>query len=191
MVGAILSRRHLIGAAGAGLGAVMACRVGLAAQDATGPPVEMVTTDGIAWGGTLISFGNEVPFSLAVFAREQEGAEPLVQGTFRLNDQTDPANPVMLESEVFNTITAFSTDAPNARQIQGWARVNGDGPFPFLLQVEDVGEPGAGEDTVNLVFGDAALPFLGGEARTCDCGGFSYSLRSNVVAGDLALFPLA
>jgi hypothetical protein len=166
-------------------------RLGLAAQDATAPSVEMVTADGIAGGGTLMNVGNEVPFSLAVFAREQEGAEPLVQGTFRVNDPSDPHNPVMLESEFFNSITAFSKEAPNARQIQGWARVNGNGPFPFLLQVEDVGEPGAGEDTVNLVFGDAALPFLGGEAKNCDCGGYSYSLRSNVVAGDLALFALA
>jgi hypothetical protein len=131
-----------------------------------------------------------VPFSLAVFARAQEGGEPVVQGTFRLIDRSVPGDPVIVESEFFNSISAFSTAEPNARQVQGWARANGNGPFPFLLQVEDVGEPGSGEDTVNFVFGDAALPFLGGEAKNCDCGGFSYSLRSNVVAGDLALFAL-
>jgi hypothetical protein len=191
MVGVILSRRHLMGAAGAGLGAVVRSRIGFAAQDAPAPPVEMVTTDGIAGGGTLINLGNEVSFSVAVFAREQDGAEPLVHGTFRLIDQGDPNSPVVLESELFNSITAFSKNEPSARQIQGWARVNGNGPFPFLLQVEDVGEPGSGADTFNLVFGDAAVPFLGGDAKNCDCGGYSYSLRSNVIAGDLALFALA
>lgn len=189
MVGFVASRRRVLGMSGAVLGGFLAGRVAMA-QEATAPPVEIVTTDGIAGGGTLTNAGNDVPFSLAVFARAQEGGEPVVQGTFRLIDRSVPGDPVVIESEFFNSISAFSTAEPDARRIQGWARANGNGPFPFLLQVEDVGEPGAGEDTVNFVFGDAALPFLGGEAKNCDCGGFSYSLRSNVVAGDLALFAL-
>jgi len=186
MIGRSITRRRFAAVSLAGL-AASGGRLAMA-QDPP-PTVEIITTDGIAGGGTLMNLGHEVPFSLAVFAREQEGGEPVVQGTFRLNDSS-PDNPVIIEGEFFNAVSAFSEEAPNARQIQGWARANGNGPFPFLLQVEDVGEPGSGEDTFNLVFGDAAIPFLGGEAKNCDCGGFSYSLRSNVVAGDLALFAL-
>lgn len=57
-----------------------------------------------------------------------------------------------------------------------------------MLQVEDLGDPGSGEDTFNLVFGEAAAPFLTGEDNSgCDCGGLGYSIRSNVVEGDLSV----
>ena len=141
MVGFVASRRRVLGMSGAVLGGFLAGRAA-AAQEATAPPVEIVTTDGIAGGGTLTNAGNDVPFSLAVFARAQEGGEPVVQGTFRLIDRSVPGDPVVIESEFFNSISAFSTEAPDARRIQGWARANGNGPFPFLLQVEDVGSRG-------------------------------------------------
>lgn len=84
----------------------------------------------------------------------------------------------------------FSNSLPDARQVIGWARVNDIGPMPFVLQVEDLGMPGSGEDTFNLVLGTDAHAYLGGELSGCNCGGYSYNLRSKVITGDFSRFDL-
>ncbi len=119
------------------------------------------------------------------------GSDPIVRGTLRLCDEPAPEGPVVVESEVFNTISMLSDAAPNGRAIQGGARVNGNGPYLCGPRVEDAGEPRSGEDMVKLVPGDTALPFLGGDAKNCVCGGCLYILRDNVGTGDIALFALA
>ncbi|HEV2068006.1 MAG TPA: hypothetical protein VGR08_14345, partial [Thermomicrobiales bacterium] len=64
-------------------------------------------------------------------------------------------------------------------------------PYPFLLRVEDTAGIGNAADTLNLVFGEAALPFLPGDGgKACDCGGFTYSLRGTVATGDLMRFEI-
>lgn len=161
------------------------------AQDSASTPVANVTADGIGGGGMVPNGAGKAQFGLTAFAvAGADGAEPTFHGSFMLKDLNDPVNPVDMASEFFNQITAFSKDHPNARQIIGWAKVNGGGPYPFLLQVEDLGTAGSGEDTFNLVFGNDALPFLDTEAKKCDCGGFTYTLRGKVAEGDLVLFPL-
>jgi hypothetical protein len=155
------------------------------------PPAVM--TDGYAGGGTVQTSIGEAQFSLAVFARDRGDGSPVaLMRSFQLQDLSDPANPVMMASDELTSYSAYSTALPNARQITGWAKVNGSGPYPFLLQVEDAAAIGDAADTFNLVFGEAALPFLPGEGgKACDCGGFSYSLKGTLVTGDLARFEIA
>ena len=180
-----------IGAMGLAAGAVMALPLAHASAQETATPVANVTTDGIGGGGMVPNGAGQAQFGLTAFALPgADGAAPTFHGSFTLTDMTDPVNPVQMVSEFFNQITAYSTDHPNARQIIGWAKVNGGGPYPFLLQVEDVGPAGSGKDTVNLVFGNDALPFLHTDAKKCDCGGFTYVLRGTVTEGDLVFFPL-
>lgn len=162
------------------------------AQDAPGMPPP-VMTDGYAGGGTVPTAAGEAQFSLAVFARDRGDGSPVaISGSFQVRDLSDPASPMTMASEEFTSYSAFSTSLPNARQVTGWAKVNGSGPYPFLVQVEDTAAIGDAADTFNLVFGDAALPFLPGDGgKSCDCGGFSYSLRGTVASGDLARFEIA
>ncbi len=191
-----ITRRGVVQLGAASLVAGVAARgsaPAVATQDDAGLP-PLVMTDGYAGGGTVPSSLGEAQFSLAVFARDRGDGSPVaLSGTFQLEDINDPANPVTMTSDELTSYTAFSTDRPNARQVTGWAKVNGLGPFPFLLQVEDMAAVGDAADTFNLVFGDAALPFLPGNdaGKNCDCGGFSYSLRGTVASGDLARFALA
>jgi len=155
------------------------------------PPAVM--TDGYAGGGTVPTPTGDAQFSLAVFAREPgDGTAATISGSLQLEDMSDPANPVMMTSDELTSYSAFSTSLPNARQVTGWAKVNGSGPYPFLLQVEDTVGIGEAADTFNLVFGEAALPFLPGDGgKACDCGGFTYSLRGTVATGDLMRFEIA
>lgn len=193
-----VSRRALgrIGAGGAvaalaGLTIARVAEVG--AQGADRPPT--ITTDGIAGGGSIRTGLGEATFSLAIFALDPgDGSTPTLHGSLVLRDASDALNPVTIQSDVLSEFTAYSTDLPEARQIIGWAFANGNGPFPFLLQVDDAGMAADRPDTFNLVFGEAAGPFLGGgdgSGTVCDCGGFSYSLRGDLVAGDLTRFAMA
>lgn len=154
------------------------------------PPAVM--TDGYAGGGTVPTPTGDAQFSLAVFAREPgDGTAATITGSFQLEDLSDPANPVTMTSQELTSYTAFSTSLPNARQVTDWAKVNGSGPYPFLLRVEDTAGIGNAGDTLNLVFGEAALPSLSGDGGTaCDCGGFTYSLRGTVATGDLMRFEI-
>lgn len=188
-----MGRRQMvkIGAVSLAAGALIAIPLtNVSAQD-TSTPVANVTTDGIGGGGLVPNGQGKAQFGLTAFALPgADGAAPTFHGSFVLTDMTDPTNPVAMVSEFFNQITAYSTDRPNARQIIGWAKVNGGGPYPFLLQVEDVGPAGSGKDTFNLVFGNDALPFMDTSAKKCDCGGFTYALRGNLTDGDLVFYSL-
>jgi hypothetical protein len=191
-----MSRRKLAGLSGAGLAAVLTGRTVIAAQAATPDPATTpVTGDtplaGIAGGGTLTAPGGEVSFSLAVFRSVGATGEPVVQGSFLLSDQTAPTDPVAIEGIEFTEFEQLSMLSPAGRRIVGWATLNGSGEYPFLLQVEDLGAPGSGEDTFHLVLGEDAVPFLADDAiSSCDCAGFSYNVQSGVLSGDLALFNL-
>lgn len=189
-----MSRRTLAGLSGAGVAAALIGHKAGAAQDAT-LDLTPVTSDtplaGIAGGGTLAAPGGEVSFSLAVFRSVAATGETVVQGSFLLNDQTSPEDPVEIEGIEFTDFEQLSRLSPAGRRIVGWATLNGSGEYPFLLQVEDLGPPGSGEDTFHLVLGEEALPLLADDAiSSCDCAGFTYSVESDVLAGDLALFNL-
>lgn len=175
-----LTRRAALGSALAGLAAGAAG--GLAAVSGA---VAAEGVDGIAGGGVVPSGAGEAQFSLAVVRVPREGQEPMLTGAFVLSDPNAPDGAALIQSTELSEFTAYSTERPSARQIIGWATVNGGGSFPFLLQVEDTSAPGAGEDTFNLVVGQAAAQFLAAQGKSCDCGQYSYGLRGALTTGDL------
>jgi hypothetical protein len=69
------------------------------------------------------------------------------------------------------------------RRIEGRMSVNGTADYPFALEVFDVGPPGSGVDTVNLVVGDGAQ--IGAATPPAGGYGFSYSAAGAIVAGDV------
>lgn len=184
-----VSRRRLGGLLAA-LGA--ATVTGVSAQDSTPVATPILDAaggiDGVAGGGVLRQMGVDVPFSLMAFSVPGRDGEPVVGGFLRLVDDSTPNHPLVIEASEIVSIEPFSTQSTTGRQIIGVGTLNMNGRYPFMLQVEDLGDPGSGEDTFNLVFGEAAAPFLTGEDNSgCDCGGLGYSIRSNVVEGDLSV----
>lgn len=188
-MGQPLSRRKLGGMLAA-IGAATVTRS--AAQDATPAatplPEGAAGVDGVAGGGTLSQMGVDVPFSLMAFSVPGRDGEPVVGGFMRLVDESTLNHPLVIEATEILSVAPLSAQSTGGRQVTGWGTLNMHGHYPFMLQVEDLGEPGSGEDTFNLVFGEAALPFLTGEDKSgCDCGGLGYAIRSNVVEGDLSI----
>jgi len=161
------------------------------ADEAEATAVPSVTTDGIGGGGVVPTGYGNATFALTAFALPDAEGKPVFNGGFTLSDPNFSEEPILMVSQFFNEIIAFSTAQPNARQIMGWALVNERGPYPYMLQVSDIGAIDKGEDSFNLVFGNAALPFMKADAKNCDCAGFTYSLRGTVAQGDLIFFPLA
>ena len=105
----------------------------------------------------------------------------------RLVDESTPNHPLLIEATEIVSVAPLSAQSTTGRQIVGWGTLNMHGRYPFMLLIDDLGAPGSGEDTFNLVFGEAALPFLAGEDKSgCDCGGLGYAIRSNVLDGDLS-----
>jgi len=193
----MMTRRSVMamGAAGLAGGVLLGGGLGqgtaeVLAQEGTATPVENVTTDGIGGGGTVSTGYGDATFALTAFALPGVDGQPVFNGGFTLSDPQHPDEPIAMVAQFFNQITAFSTAQPNAREIVGWATVNERGPYPFVLQVEDIGPAGSGQDTFNLVFGNDALPFIHTDAKKCDCGGFTYTLRGTVAQGDLVRFPI-
>lgn len=188
----MMTRRGVMvaGAAGLAFGVLGSGAGQVLAQDETATPVENVTADGIGGGGLVPTGYGDATFALTAFALPGADGQPVFNGGFTLSDPANPDEPIVMVSQFFNQITAYSTSQPNAREIMGWATVNERGPYPYVLQVEDMGPVGSGKDSFNLVFGNDALPFIHTDAKKCDCGGFTYSLRGTVAQGDLVLFPL-
>lgn len=188
-MGQTLSRRTL----GGMLAAIGATTVaGVSAQDGTpvATPLSGVATgiDGVAGGGTLSQMGVKVPFSFMAFSVPGLDGQPVVGGFMRLVDDSTLNHPLVIEATEIVSVQPLSPRSTTGRQVTGWGTLNMHGHYPFMLQVDDLGEPGSGEDTFNLVFGEAALPFLTGEDKSgCDCGGLGYAIRSNVTSGDLSV----
>lgn len=174
-----LTRRAALGGALAGLAAGTAGLGGAASVSAA------ESVDGIAGGGVVPNGAGDVQFSLAVVQVPREGEAPMLTGAFVLSDPNAPDGAALIQSTELSEFTAYSTERPSARQIIGWATVNGSGSLPFLLQVEDTSAPGAGEDTFNLVVGQAAAQFLAAQGKACDCGQYTYGLRGSLTSGDL------
>lgn len=191
-----LSRRSLLraGSVTALTAAMAASRIPrarhLAAQQATPPPVdaEPAGMDLVCGGGTLQTIGGEATFSLSIATMPPAFGASGPLGSFTVRERTSAGSTVLLEAYTLVRMEQLSEKATTGRSIVGWGMLGGSGQYPFILQVEDLGAPGEGKDTVNLVFGASAAPFLGGEAHLgCDCGGYSYELRSTVLTGDITV----
>lgn len=145
--------------------------------------------DGVGGGGLvpLADVSGTAQFSLAIVQMAAQSA-PVLAGSFVLYDAHASGGSALLQSVALDEFKAYAPDRPNARQLTGTLSVNGDGAFPFLLQVEAAAQ---GADSFNLVVGQAALPYLGNESGTasvsCNCAAYSYALKGEVKSGKLAL----
>lgn len=146
--------------------------------------------DGVSGGGLVPLAGGSgsAQFSLAIVQLADQKT-PVLAGAFVLYDAHAQGGAAILQSVSLIEFKAYAADHPNARQLTGNLSVNGDGSFPFLLQVEAAKEDQ--QDTFNLVVGQAALPFLGNDSGTasvsCNCAAYSYALKGNVEKGKLHL----
>lgn len=145
--------------------------------------------DGVAGGGLvpLADGSGSTQFSLAVVQVTDQGA-PVLAGSFVLYDAHASGGAALLQSVSLVDFKVYAPAQPNARQLTGNLSLNGDGSYPFLLQVEATEK---GKDIFNLVVGQAALPYLGNERGTaslsCSCAAYSYALKGEVEGGKLAL----
>lgn len=145
--------------------------------------------DGVGGGGLvpLADGSGTAQFSLAI-VQMADASAPVLAGSFVLYDAHASGGSALLQSISLAGFTAYAADRPAARQLTGNLSVNGDGAFPFLLQVEAAAQ---GADSFNLVVGQAALPYLGNDSGTasvsCNCAAYSYALKGDVRGGKLAL----
>jgi hypothetical protein len=188
-MGNAMSRRTLGGMlATIGVMAVSGASARDATPVATPLPGAHSGIDGVAGGGVLRQMGAAVPFSVMAFSAPGPDGESAVGGFLRLVDDATPNHPLLIEATEIHSVGPLSAQSFNGRQVTGFGTLNGYGHYPFMLQVEDLGDPGSGEDTFNLVFGEAAAPFFTGEDKSgCDCGGLGYAIRSNVYQGDISV----
>jgi hypothetical protein len=141
-------------------------------------------------GGGLVHADGGAEAHLLLFATRT--ADPAVADSFLVQGQllwTDPAwegTELKLESV---QITGYgpTEGAEGSRDVYGWVRASGvDAVVPFFLQAVDAGGPGSGQDTVNLLVGDA-VPTEAVLGATAASIGFSYTAKGTLVSGDLSL----
>ena len=166
------TRRFVIGG---GLAAV----AGFAVQRQTRGRV--LTQRGIVAGGWMQLPAGEAIFSL--FASRLivvEGEQEIVSGSVRWVEL--PSGLALASTE----ITAYENvpdERGEARRIEGLMSVNGEGAYPFTLDVVDIGPPGTGQDLVSLVVGSE--PQAQSEATPSAGFLFSYEAAGVVTAGDV------
>lgn len=150
-----------------------------AATPMASPQVSRITITG---KGEIASVDAKVPFEIDITA-DGEGR----RGGFTLVGSSW-GTAATYRSMTLEKVGPISTQSPQVIRIVGTAGMNGGAPAAFLLDLEDGGGEGSGQDTVSFVYGDEALPFLGEDVKLgCDCGGPGYSLRGILEAGDLVI----
>jgi hypothetical protein len=128
---------------------------------------------GVVGGGVVQLEGRQA--TVAVLATDQkENKNVRATGLLRWVDPDVDGSELILESRGITDYRPVEGQA-NTRQIRGIVFANGEGPFPFLLQV--VAVEGTG-DSVRLVVGDAA------DEISSDSG-FNYTAEGPLVSGDL------
>lgn len=169
-----VNRRTMIGVGAAAIAALALPGDGVAAAAAG---------DLLAGGGAIETQLGTIDFGLVASA----DAAGEITGQLSLRDLTQPGNPTVLRSTQLNRLEPISDDAPNGRQLIGLVSTGAETAL-FVLRVEDLAAAGSGKDTFNLVVGRAAAPFLEGEEKAaCDCADYSYSVKGNVVVGDILI----
>ena len=138
-----LSRRGALAAGVAGAAALATLPHGVRAQH---PPV-IQSGGGIAGGGAIaLTNGDRVVFSVfgSRFVTEDANS-PVILGNLLV---TSAGGRQLASVEV--TDYAPVEGEENARQMTGFASVDGEGRLPFTLKLVDGGAPGAGKDMVQL-----------------------------------------
>jgi hypothetical protein len=138
-----LSRRGALAIGAAGAAALAALPHGVRAQH----PSVIQSGGGIAGGGAIsLTIGTRVVFS--VFGSRfvtDEGDAPVILGNL-LVTSSDGQQLASVEITDYAPIGGEE----NARQMTGFASVDGKGRLPFSLKLIDGGTPGAGKDHVQL-----------------------------------------
>lgn len=177
-----INRRVALAGAFAGLATV---------SGLTGTASAQRAIDGIAGGGLvpLADGSGSTQFSLAII-QVPDARTPVLAGSFVLYDAHAEGGAALLQSVSLDDFKAYAANNPGARQLTGNLSVNGDGSFPFLLQVAAASKEGE-QDSFNLVVGQAALPYLGNGSGTasvsCNCAAYSYALNGSLSKGKLQL----
>ncbi len=168
-----MNRRQMLGT-GAAAVAAAALPGGMLAQEETLSGAGMV-----AGGGAVETVLGPVDFGLVAVS----SASGELTGTLTLRDLTQPGNPVVMQSTLLSRLEADSDVGPDARRLIGWVSAGGKTAI-FVLQVEDLGGPGSGKDTLSLHVGTAAAPYLEDEEKSiCDCADYSYSVEGMCCRG--------
>jgi hypothetical protein len=141
-----------------------------------------VTQRGMVGGGLVQSEQGEANFSLFVSRLIFSDDSEVVVGSVIWVD--DAAELTLASTTITEYIVPeVEPEQGVLRQIIGMMSVDGEGEFPFDMEIVDADLPGAGTDTVVLNVGDGART---SENATPASGvGFSYMANGTVVTGDI------
>ena len=166
-----VNRRLAIGAAGA-VAAGWALPGQLRAR--------VVTQRGMIGGGALQLEQGQVDFSVFASRLTFDEGNDIILGSIRW---VDAGGGVTLASTRITEYDVLESGEGELRQIRGTMSANGEGEHPFIMDVLDLGAPGAGVDTVTLNVGASAV--AAGATPTADTTGFGYTATGALAAGDL------
>jgi hypothetical protein len=141
-----------------------------------------VTQRGMVGGGLVQSEQGEANFSLFVSRLIFSDDPEVVVGSVIWVD--DAAELTLTSTTITEYIVPeVEPEGVVLRQIIGTMSLDGEGEFPFDMEIVDADLPGAGTDTVVLNVGDGART---SENATPASGvGFSYMANGTVVTGDI------
>jgi hypothetical protein len=161
-------------------------RVGLAAALAAvalarplGAAAAIIQQRGMVGGGAVKFEGGTANFSL--LASKLTFPDPggdVVIGSLLWVDATTKA--ILASTAITNYDNLAGQE--KGKRIHGMLTSNGAGPFPFMLDVIDGGDPGSGKDSVALTVGDFVTPVAGAPAAPT---GFKYAATGMLATGDL------
>lgn len=156
-------------------GAAVAAMIPLGAKAQLAPVIQ--SGGGIAGGGSIaVQGGGTANFSIFGSRFEIEGQDqPAFFGSFNLVDSNDQQ---ISSIEITNYAPVEGEE--NAREMTGFATLNGAGRYPFSLKLVDAGTPESG-DTVHL----AVQPE--GPQATPATGAVTYGIDGTLETGDLQL----
>jgi len=142
----------------------------------------IITQRGMVGGGLVQFEQGEANFSLFVSRLIFSGDEAeVVVGSIIWADEA--AGTLRSTAITEYNVPEVQPEQGVLRQIIGTMSVDGEGDFPFQLEVTDTDLPGSGQDTVVLNVGDAAR--ASGNATPVSDVGFSYMASGMVATGDI------
>ena len=142
-----------------------------------------VTQRGMVGGGLVRFEQGEASFSLSVSRLIfSEDATEVVVGSIIWVDKE--ATMTLRSTAITDyIIPEVQPEQGTSRQIAGTMSVNGEGDYPFQMEVVDVDLPGAGSDSIDLKVGDAAA--TSGNATPAGNPRISYAVSGIVARGDI------
>jgi hypothetical protein len=171
----VFRRRKIVAA---GLGAAAGGLIGVRQASA-----RTVLQRGMNGGGMLRFVRDDQPVlaHFSLFASSVQFSEDLTAVVGRIQ-WTEAGSGLVLESTEVNSCTVMP-DNPGGRDVHGRMTVNGEGDYPFVMQLIDNGPPGTGQDSLTLEVGSPAARKAEGDDPS-DTEAI-YTVKARLVAGDL------